>query len=75
VTEPAKLEPHITQANGLVELKVKSWKGFVYDVEASSDLKAWTRLTTFTNETGALSFPDPAANNILQRFYRVASTR
>jgi hypothetical protein len=27
VTEPAKLEPHEFRANGLVELKVKSWKG------------------------------------------------
>ena len=70
VTEPAKLEPHVTQANGLVELRVKSWKGFAYDVEASSDLKAWTRLTTLTNETGTLSFADALALGQAQRFYR-----
>ncbi|MEO8429596.1 MAG: hypothetical protein ABI651_21090 [Verrucomicrobiota bacterium] len=55
-----KWEPHVTQANGLVELKVKSWKSFADDTEASNDLKAWTRLTTLTNETGTLPFPDPA---------------
>jgi hypothetical protein len=70
VTEPAKLEPHVTQSNGLVELKVNSWKGFVHDIEASSDLKSWTRLTTLTNETGSLSFGDGAASSAPQRFYR-----
>jgi len=73
VTEPARLDPHVTQTNGLVELEVKSWKGFVYDIEASSDLKAWTRLTTLTNETGALSFADPSVNGAVQRFYRAIS--
>lgn len=70
VTEPTRLEPRVTQANGLVELKVKSWKGFVYDIEASNDLKAWTRLTTLTNETGTLSFADPLAVGEPRRFYR-----
>jgi hypothetical protein len=71
VTEPARLEPQLTltQGNGLVELKVKSWPGFVYDIEGSSDLEAWMRLTTFTNETGTFSFPDPLAAGA-QRFYR-----
>ena len=73
VTEPAKLEPHVTQTNGLVELKVKSWKGFAYDIEASNDLKAWTRLTTLTNETGTLSFADPLAATLSSRFYRVVT--
>ncbi len=71
VTEPAKLEPRVTQANGLVELKVKSWKGFLYDIEASNDLKAWKRLTTLTNETETFSFPDPLAAGVARRFYRV----
>ena len=70
VTEPARLEPHVTQANGLVELRVKSWKGFAYDVETSNDLKSWTRLTTLTNETGTLSFADALALGQAQRFYR-----
>jgi hypothetical protein len=70
VTEPAKLEPRVIQSNGLVELKVKSWKGFAYDIEASSDLKSWTRLTTLTNETGTLSFADPQVDSAPQRFYR-----
>ena len=72
VTELAKLEPYVNRANGLVELKMKSWKGFVYDIEASNDLKTWTRLTTLTNETGTLSFADPVARGAAQRFYRVS---
>ena len=72
-TEPAKLEPQVTQANGIVNLKVKSWKGFAYDIEASNDLKSWARLTTLTNETGTLSFTDPAAGTSASRFYRTVA--
>lgn len=72
VTEPAKLEPHLIRSNGFVELKVRSWKGFVYDIETSSDLTAWTHMTTLTNETGTLSFADPAATTG-SRFYRAVS--
>ena len=70
VTEPAKLEPSVTLTNGLVELKVKSWKAFAYGIEASSDLLTWTRLTTPTNLTGTLQFADPDAKNVTRRFYR-----
>jgi hypothetical protein len=70
VTEPAKLEPSVTLTNGFAELKVKSWKGFVYEIEASNDLKSWSRLATLTNETGTLSFADPLASSTSQRFYR-----
>ena len=71
VTEPAKLEPRVTRSNGLVELNVKSRKGFAYDIETSTDLKAWARLTTLTNETGTLSFSDPVTGSSApERFYR-----
>jgi hypothetical protein len=71
ITEPATLEPHVARANGGVELRVKSWKGFVYDIEASSDLTSWSRLTTLTNETGVLFFADPPADSDATRFYRL----
>ena len=71
VTEPPRLEPSVTLTNGLVELKVKSWKGFAYGIDGSSDLKNWTRLTTLTNLAGTLSFADPAATNVARRFYRL----
>ena len=72
VTEPVKLEPRVAQANGVIELKVGSWKGFVYDIEASSDLRKWTRLATVTNETGAVSFVDGLTGGAGHRFYRAA---
>jgi hypothetical protein len=42
-------------------------------IEASNGLKAWTHMTTLTNETGTLSFTDPLANSASERFYRVAT--
>ena len=71
VTEPARLEPQFTMLGELVALKIKSWKGFVYDIEASNDLNAWTHLTTLTNETGTLSFADPLTSSAVRRFYRL----
>ena len=71
MTEPAKLEPSVTLTNGLVEVKVKSWKRFAYGIEASSDLADWTRLTTLTNLTGTLQIADPDAPNFARRFYRI----
>ena len=63
----------MTQANGRVELKVKSWKGFTYAIAASSDLVHWTRLTTLTNLTGTLQLSDPAASTVPKRFYGAVS--
>ena len=63
----------MTQANGRVELKVKSWKGFTYAIAASSDLVHWTRLATLTNLTGTLQFADPDAMNSARRFYRIVN--
>lgn len=71
VTEPAKLEPFFNVANGAVELKVKSWPGFVDQIQASTNLIDWTQLTTLTNLSGVLQFSDAAAGNSSQRFYRL----
>ena len=70
VTEPPKLEPTVKVLNGMVELKVRGWKGFTYAIEASSDLKMWQRLGTAQNLTGTLQAADPDAG-AARRFYRL----
>ena len=60
----------MTLTNGLVELKVKSWSGFICGIEASSDLINWTRLTTLTNSTSTLQFMHSDAPKHTQRLYR-----
>ena len=39
-------------------------------VEASTDPKQWSPMTTVTNLTGTLELTDPDAANLLRRFYR-----
>jgi hypothetical protein len=41
-----------------------------YDIEASSDLTQWTRLTTLTLTGGAQQYTDTTAGNANHRFYR-----
>jgi hypothetical protein len=65
VTEAARL-----QALGAGVLRIQSWKGMAFEVQASTDLDQWSRLTTVTNLTGTLEFTDPNAANHLRRFYR-----
>ena len=65
VTEPARL-----QVSGPGAFRVQSWKGMAFEVQASADLKQWSPVTTVTNLAGTLEFTDPAAANLMQRFYR-----
>ena len=65
VTEPARL-----QALGAGVLRIQSWKGMAFEVQASTDLDQWLPITTVTNLTGTLEFTDPDAANDLRRFYR-----
>lgn len=65
VTEPAGL-----QALSAGVLRVQSWKGMTFEVQASTGLKQWSPLTTVTNLTGTLEFTDPDAANDSRRFYR-----
>ncbi|MBI2950009.1 MAG: VCBS repeat-containing protein [Verrucomicrobia bacterium] len=65
VTEPARL-----QALGAGVLRIQSWKGMAFEVQASTNLEQWSPLTTVTNLTGTLEFMDPNAANHLQRYYR-----
>ena len=70
VTEPARL-----QVFGAGAFRVQSWKGMAFEVQASTDLKQWSPVTTVTNLTGTLEFSDPNSANSLQRFYRAVQTR
>jgi ASPIC and UnbV len=65
VTEPARL-----QTSGPGACRVQSWKGMAFDVQASTDLKQWSSVTTVTNLTGTLEFTDPGAAHNLRGFYR-----
>jgi hypothetical protein len=70
VTEPARLETLVAGA-----FRVQSWKGMAFEVQASTDLKQWSPVTTVINLAGTLEFTDPDAANHLRRFYRTVQTR
>ncbi len=65
VTEPARL-----QSLRAGVLRIQSWKGMAFEMQASTDLNQWSSLSTVTNLTGTLEFADPDAANHLRRFYR-----
>jgi len=67
VTEPTRL-----QSRGAGILRIQSWKGMAFEVQASTDLKQWSPMTTVTNLTGTLEFTDPDTANSFRRFYRTA---
>jgi hypothetical protein len=64
ITEPARIEVF-----GPGTFRVQSWKGIAFEVQASTELKQWSGLTTVTNLTGSLEFKDLDAPNP-RRFYR-----
>jgi hypothetical protein len=68
VTEPVRLE--MTKAG---ELRIRCWKGQAFDMEASTDLSTWTRITSSTNTTGTLIYADPNALQWMRRFYRAVA--
>ena len=65
LAEPARL-----QALGAGVLRIQSWQGMAFEIQASTDLDQWSTLTAVTNLTGTLEFTDPDAANHLRRFYR-----
>jgi hypothetical protein len=65
VTEPTRL-----QSRGAGVLRIQSWKGMAFEVQASTDLNQWSPMTTVTNLTGTLEFTDPDTTNSFRRFYR-----
>ena len=51
-------------------LRLQSWKGMAFEVQASTDLKQWSPVTTVPNLTGALQFTDHDLAKHSRRFYR-----
>ena len=68
VTEPPRLMPLAPGG-----FRIQCWVNQSFDIETSTDLTAWTHLTTLTNETGTLEFHDPENSNDDCRYYRVLS--
>jgi enediyne biosynthesis protein E4 len=68
VTEPPRLMPLAPCG-----FQIQCWLNQSFDIQASTDLAAWTHVTTLTNETGTLEFHDPANSNHDCRYYRVMS--
>jgi hypothetical protein len=71
VIEPAPVDLRVASDTGIVQLQMKTWPGFVFEVGTSSDLHHWVHLVTLTNRTGPLSFTDQANGPSNHRFYRV----
>jgi hypothetical protein len=65
LTEPAHLE---MESPG--ELRIRSWLGQTFQIEASSDLFDWTSVQTVVNESGTLQFAEPDHQLMSPRFYR-----
>jgi len=66
VTEPPRLRP--LASNGF---QIQCWINQSFDVETSTDLDTWARVTTLPSETGILEFHDSENSNDDCRYYRV----
>ena len=62
----------VTSSNGVVNLTGTGIPGLIYLLEGSTNLVDWVKLSVRSNATGTVSFSDPKAKNLLQRFYRLA---
>lgn len=65
--------PILSFVDGSFQFTLTDQIGRSYGIEASSDLKTWTRVATFTNLTGVASFIDNATTNLNRRFYRAVT--
>ncbi|HEY3853348.1 MAG TPA: choice-of-anchor tandem repeat GloVer-containing protein [Verrucomicrobiae bacterium] len=73
ITEPPRLSA--TMTNGVPQFFLKGGRGFQYDIQASTDLAAWSSVstTTITNLSGIAQIIDTNAGGSIQRFYRAVS--
>jgi hypothetical protein len=63
-------------SNGRVVLRVTSFAGGTYDIEATEDLKTWAVIGTVAVGAGGSSdFKDTNANAFSKRFYRTVETQ
>jgi hypothetical protein len=72
-TEPPRLLASVT--NGVPQFSLKGGRFMQYDIQASSDLAAWSLIgtVTITNLNGLAPITDPGANAADYRFYRAVS--
>jgi len=73
ITEPPRLLASIT--NGLPQFSLKAWPGMEFDIQASTDLAAWSPVATvtITNLSGIAQIIDTNAPALGSRFYRASS--
>ena len=73
ITEPPRLLASMT--NGVPQFSLKGGRGFQYQIEASTDLVAWSPLgtLTITNLSGIAQITDTNALGSNRRFYRAVS--
>lgn len=64
-------EPIQPKATGWGTFSFRSWKGMIFQIQASTDLKGWSPLTEVTNLTGTVEFTDSDAAEYSHRFYRI----
>jgi trimeric autotransporter adhesin len=62
--------PILSFVDGSFQFTLTDQIGRTYGIEASSDLKNWNRVATFTNLNSASHFIDAATTNLNRRFYR-----
>jgi hypothetical protein len=67
------LAGHARPGGAGYELSIVGERSRAYRIQASTDLRSWTDLFTYTNPRPVTLFVDPAFNNIPARFYRVLS--
>ena len=57
-------------APGQLKLTLAGGPGGVWELQASSDLLTWQKISNLTNTTGRMEFIDTVSNTSTQRFYR-----
>ncbi len=73
ITEPPQLLAGLS--NGVPQFSIKGGRFMQYDLQASTDLMAWSPLgtVTVTNMNGTVQVVDPGASGSDHRFYRAVS--
>lgn len=61
------------RCHSLTPVPLQTDRGLIYGIEASDDLRAWTRLVTFTNLTEAVRFVDEQSTLEPRRLNRAVS--
>ncbi len=71
ITEPGgQPRLQVTRVNGIVQFAFNGDAGQKYAIEASSDLRAWSELTTLTGALEPVVFNDTGRSSNSQTFYR-----